>query len=190
MAVAWFIALDSVSIALTVFFRTFAFFAVTAYLPLFLHRNVPLVEVSVPAVGASALWPTNFAIFKTYAVLFSAISVYAVTAKTFVKFVLIWGNLNGRRWDYRRFWCLLILTVIVDERLWNLNHRVKHGIRLETLLQHSEVLILTYWGLVIRKRWLIIKGKHLNKKILCLIYPSVLNRSFDYLSKKFKIQIS
>ena len=89
MAVARFTALDSIGIALTVFFGTFTFFAVAAHLPFFLQRNVPLTEFSVPTVRASALWTANFTIFKTYTVLFSTVSVYAVTGKTFVKLILI-----------------------------------------------------------------------------------------------------
>ena len=52
-------------------------------MPFFFDRDISLVKFSVPTVGTSTLGSANFAIFKTNAVLFSTVSVYAVTGKSF-----------------------------------------------------------------------------------------------------------
>ena len=41
------------------------------------------MEFSVPAVRTAALWSTNLTIFEADAILFSAVSVDAITGETF-----------------------------------------------------------------------------------------------------------
>ena len=72
---------DTISVTLTIFFRTLAFFAVTYYMFLLLKSTISLRLLFIPTAQTSAFFSTDLTIFETNTILLSTISIDTITRK-------------------------------------------------------------------------------------------------------------